>query len=93
MLMLDPASLDSLASLISERVMRELDVERVDDGCDSPYLNTDGAARYLAGTRQRVYDLVSSGRLRAFKEGGRSLYRREDLDALVQAAWPQRGPT
>jgi excisionase family DNA binding protein len=89
---LDDEVVDGLVATISERVLEELS-RRQPDTCNGLYMNTEQAARYLACSHQRIYDLVSAGRLSAFKEGTRSLYRRDDLDALVQEAWPHRGPT
>lgn len=50
----------------------------------SPYATTEEAAGYLRCSRQRIYDLVSSRRLRAMKDGRRSLFRYEDLDGLLE---------
>jgi len=50
-----------------------------------PYLTTREAAEYMRCTRQRVFDLTSQGRLRVRKDGSRSLYHRDDLDAHLEA--------
>ncbi len=50
----------------------------------SPYLSVTEAASYLCCSRQRIYDLVSARQLPVLKEGKRSLFRREHLDALVK---------
>ena len=47
----------------------------------SPYLSIDEAAEYLRAKKQRVYDLVSAGRLTRFKDGSRVLVSRAELDA------------
>lgn len=49
----------------------------------SPYLNTAEAAEYLRAKPHRIHDLVHRGDLPVIKDGSRSLYRREDLDALL----------
>jgi excisionase family DNA binding protein len=41
------------------------------------------AADYLRCSKQRVYDLTASGRLPVSKDGTRSLFRREWLDAYL----------
>ena len=51
----------------------------------SPYLTIDEAARYLRCTRQRLYDLCSSGRLTRHKDGRRVLISRTELDAHLAA--------
>jgi excisionase family DNA binding protein len=48
-----------------------------------PYLDVDAAARYLSCDRQRIYDLVSAGRLEPHRDGRRLLFRSEHLDAYV----------
>jgi excisionase family DNA binding protein len=47
------------------------------------YLNVPEAADYLRSSRQRVYDLLSSGRLRRYKDGSRVLVSRAELDAYL----------
>lgn len=47
----------------------------------SPYLSVAEAAELLRAKPQRVYDLVSSGRLRRFKDGARTLVERAELEA------------
>jgi excisionase family DNA binding protein len=47
------------------------------------WLDVAGAAAYMACKPQRVYDLVSAGRLRVAKDGARSVFRREWLDAYL----------
>ena len=51
----------------------------------SPWLDVDEAAEHLRCRPQRIYDLVSAGRLRVAKDGTRSLFRREWLDAHLLA--------
>jgi excisionase family DNA binding protein len=50
------------------------------------YYNVAEAAEYLRCCRGRIYNLSSQGRLKGRKDGGRLLFTREDLDALVEAA-------
>ena len=53
----------------------------------SPYLDVDGAARYLGNaSRQRLYDLVSTGRLEPMRDGRRLLFARAELDRYLQGA-------
>jgi excisionase family DNA binding protein len=48
-----------------------------------PLLTVEEAADYLRCEKQRVYDLASSRRLAAAKDGRRSLFRRSALDAYL----------
>ena len=50
---------------------------------ESPYLAVDEAAAYLRCSRQRIYDLLSEGRLSRHKDGARVLSRRDELDRHV----------
>lgn len=51
----------------------------------SPWLNTEGAADYLACPVSRVRKLTMTGQLPSYKEGGRRLYNRSELDAFIVA--------
>lgn len=51
----------------------------------SLYMTTAEAAEFLRAKPQRVHDLLSSGRLTRFKDGGRTLVLREEVKALVEA--------
>jgi excisionase family DNA binding protein len=48
-----------------------------------PWLTVADAADYLRCGRQRVYNLVSQGRLQHAKDGSRVLFRRSWLDEWV----------
>jgi excisionase family DNA binding protein len=79
---------DALVDAVAHRVAELLAAQpAVGSGtATSPWLDVDEAARYLRCSRQRVYDLVSEGRVRVAKEGRRSLFRREWLDAVREGA-------
>jgi excisionase family DNA binding protein len=49
-----------------------------------PYLDVDGAAAYLSAPVSRIYDLRRQG-VRHYKDGTRLLFKREDLDAWLDA--------
>jgi excisionase family DNA binding protein len=51
----------------------------------SPWLNTEGAAEYMACPVSRVRKLTMTGQLPSYKEGGRRLYKRTELDAFIVA--------
>jgi excisionase family DNA binding protein len=50
----------------------------------TPFLTVQETAEYLRCSRQRVYDLLSAGRLPRVKEGARTLIRRSDIDTYLQ---------
>jgi excisionase family DNA binding protein len=49
----------------------------------SPFLSVPEAAEYLRSSRQRVYDLLSAGRLTRRKDGSRVLVERAELDRYL----------
>lgn len=50
----------------------------------SPYMTIPEAAEYLrCSSRQRVDDLLSSGRLTRFKDGARTLVSRAEVEAML----------
>jgi excisionase family DNA binding protein len=72
---------DIIAATASQTVSRML---RAEQGRQSPgYLTAQHAAEYLDCSRRRIYDLSESGQLRTYKDGNRSLFRRQDLDAVL----------
>jgi len=75
---LDDEALDLLAGLVAER-LRPGPPER------APWLDTAGAADYLAAKPARIHDLVALGKLTPRRDGRRLLFRREDLDAYLEA--------
>jgi excisionase family DNA binding protein len=50
-----------------------------------PLLTVDQAAAYLACRPKRIYDLCSQRRVPFAKDGSRTLLRRADLDAYLEA--------
>lgn len=66
---------DDLLEQIASRAADLVAARRV-----SPYLRVDEAADYLRCSRQRIYDLLSSGRLTRCKDGSRVLVLRTEVD-------------
>ena len=62
-----------LAQTLAVRAMRKR----------SEYLTVQEAADMIRADRQRVYDLLSSGRLTRHKDGSRVLIRRAELEAYL----------
>ena len=50
----------------------------------SRWLTVDQAAEHIGASRQRIYDLRSSGKLRRHGDGSRALIDRRELDRLVE---------
>jgi len=48
-----------------------------------PWLNSEDAAEYLACPISRIRKLTMTDELPSYKEGGRRLYRRSELDAFI----------
>jgi excisionase family DNA binding protein len=79
---LPKAALEHIAEHAAQIVLTRLD--RVPPG--SPYLTASEAAQYLRCSRQRLYDLLSAGRLARYKDGRRVLVLRDELDAHLDSA-------
>src|SRR5262245_13069478 len=73
---------EAIAALVEERVLERLEANRRDNV--SPYMTPVEAAELLRSGRQRVYDLLSAGRLRRYRDGTRVLISRDELDAYLQ---------
>lgn len=73
---LDPTDIEAIASRVAEKII---------DGWGwlSPWLNTEGAAEYMACPVSRIRKLTMTGALPSHKEGGRRLYTRDEIDAFV----------
>lgn len=80
----DPLNLEIPPELIERIAQRtaELLAER-EDNRDEPYMGIEEAARYLAAPVSRIRDLKAQGKLRHYRDGRRLLFRREDLDAVL----------
>lgn len=76
---------DELLRAIAEQVAAAL-APLVHQRQGEPYLDVGAAAQYLACGRQRIYDLVSAGRVEPMRDGRRLLFRPEDLDLYLQLA-------
>jgi excisionase family DNA binding protein len=78
---------EAVLEAIAERAAQlaaELVLERVGQPSKAtPYLSVDEAAELLRAKPQRIYDLLSSGRLSRFKDGSRVLVSRAELEAYL----------
>ena len=75
-----------LENLLREqaRLAAEAVLQTIGPQAEQTYYTPDEAAEYLRCGRQRIYDHVTAGKLPRAKEGGRLLFTRWQLDALVE---------
>lgn len=77
------AVLDTLAEAIARRVVELQAVSAVADDSSrgrSPWLSVDKAAAHLDWPKQRLYRLTASGEIPHYKQEGRLLFHRAELD-------------
>jgi excisionase family DNA binding protein len=80
---LAPELLTALEQLVEERVDERLQVlsaKRMAARQRPELLSVPEAAELLRCERQRIYDLLSSGRLTRLKDGARVLVRRSEIE-------------
>jgi excisionase family DNA binding protein len=77
---LDDVALDALADRLAPRLEARMRAEST-----KPWLNATEAARHLACSRDRLYDLVQRDKLTPHRDGRRLLFRRTDLDAYLDS--------
>jgi excisionase family DNA binding protein len=76
-----------VVELIAERAAEILAERQVTTAsAASPWLSTAGAAEYMACTTGRVHDLVAARVLRPRRDGRRLLFKRDELDAYLEAS-------
>jgi excisionase family DNA binding protein len=73
---LGQAALDAIAAALADRAAQAAP--------SSPYMTISEAAAFLRCSRQRVDDLLSQGRLHRFKDGARTLVKRDEIAAYVE---------
>jgi len=74
-------TLEAIAERAAEIVLERLAAPAT---VESEFLTVDEAAELLRAKPQRVYDLLSDGRLERFKDGARVLVRRADVVAHLR---------
>jgi excisionase family DNA binding protein len=76
---------DYLAELIAEALARRLAADQESNGEErSPWMGIEGAAQYFDWPKQRLYKLSASGAIPYYKQEGRLLFRRDELDAWLE---------
>lgn len=84
---LPDAVLEAIAERAAVLVLERLGAPRA---TESEFLSVEEAAEILRASKQRVYDLLSDGRLERFKDGARVLVRRADVVAHLLPTAPRR---
>jgi excisionase family DNA binding protein len=79
---LPPELLDSIIERVAELVIARLEGGK--PGSRSDYLTVPEAADFLRCKPQRIYDLLSARRLTRYKDGGRVLVSRAELEAHLR---------
>ncbi len=77
---LDDDALDALADALLPRLAAKLGAHQG----STPWLSAEDAARHLACSRGRLYDLVQLGKLEPRRDGRRLLFKLADLDAYLE---------
>jgi excisionase family DNA binding protein len=72
--------------VIAERAAMILAERQSAAASASPWLDTKGAAEYMACSPARVHDLVGARALRPRRDGRRLLFRRDELDAYLEGS-------
>jgi excisionase family DNA binding protein len=77
---LNDDALDALAEALFPRLAAKFGAH---EG-PTPWLSTEDAARHLACSRDRLYDLVQLGKLKPRRDGRRLLFKLADLDSYLE---------
>lgn len=74
----------------AETILRaRLDGRGGDDHGSSEYLTVQEASELLRAKRQRIYDLLSAGRLTRYRDGSRVLVSRQELEGHLRGVAPR----
>lgn len=82
-----------LVELIARRAAELLADQQRPDRSASPLLTIPEAAELLRCKRHRIDDLLSQRRLTRYKDGSRTLVRRDELEAHIGLGAPTRHPS
>jgi len=92
-----PAALDELMELFARRVAEwQLQLSPAADATEerSPWMGIERTSAYLDCPQQRLYKLTARGEIPHYKQEGRLLFRRDELDEWLRGfAQPQRKPS
>ena len=84
---------DRVLDMIAERVADKLAARLALPGAPAatPWMSAQAAADYIGCSLSRVRKLTMLGDLPTHRDGGRVLYRREDLDAYIRSGGASTG--
>jgi excisionase family DNA binding protein len=82
-LVVPPALVDAIVEAAGPVVLKRIADLEIANGEQPDYFTVAEAATFLRARPQRVYDLLSSRRLRRFKDGTRVLVSRAELEAYL----------
>jgi excisionase family DNA binding protein len=86
--------LEQLAEQVAERTARKLRDQLAPERQATPWLSTETAAAHLGWPKQRLYKLAAAGAIPHYKQEGRLLFHRGELDDwLHQFASGERAGT
>lgn len=84
---------DRVLSSLADRVADKLAVLLAPHGAPAatPWMSAQAAADYIGCSLSRVRKLTMLGDLPTHRDGGRVLYRRDDLDAYIRSGGASTG--
>jgi excisionase family DNA binding protein len=86
---LDDRVLDTLADRLADKLVARL--APLGTPAATPWMSAQAAADYIGCSLSRVRKLTMLGDLPTHRDGGRVLYRRDDLDAYIRSGGASTG--
>ena len=80
-------ALEQLVELVAWRLLELQAGQRAaaaEQAAASPWMGVSKAAAWLDWPKQRLYKLAAAGEIPHFKQGGRLLFRRDELEAWLR---------
>ena len=77
-------ALEQLVELVAWRLLELQAGPRAEQAAASPWMGVTKAAAWLDWPKQRLYKLAAAGEIPHFKQGGRLLFHRGELDSWLR---------
>ena len=77
-------ALEQLVELVAWRLLELQAGQRAEQAAASPWMGVTKAAAWLDWPKQRLYKLAAAGEIPHFKQGGRLLFHRGELDSWLR---------